>query len=112
MEIMGIPSITYLVSTRMMAAMIVMPIAYLISLGAGEAAAWVGSFVRSGTVSQGTWEFVFYIVTTPNDLIYSMIKGIVLSAAVITDRRSTSATACAAGRSRSAPRPRSRWRST
>ena len=84
MEIMGIPSITYLVSSRMMAAMIVMPIAYLISLGAGQAAAWVGSFVRSGTVSQGTWEFVFYSVTTPNDLIYSMIKGIVLSAAVIT----------------------------
>ncbi len=83
MEIMGIPSITYLVSTRIIAASVVMPIAFLISLGAGEAAAWLGSYVRSGTVSQGTWELVFYIVTTPTDLIYSMIKGIVLSTAVI-----------------------------
>ena len=36
MEIMGIPAITYLVSTRMVAAAAVMPIAYLISLGAGD----------------------------------------------------------------------------
>jgi phospholipid/cholesterol/gamma-HCH transport system permease protein len=84
MEVMGIPAITYLVSTRMLAAMVVMPIAYLLALGAGMGASWLSSFVRSGTVSQGTWEFVFYTVTSPTDLIYSMIKGLVLSAAVIT----------------------------
>jgi phospholipid/cholesterol/gamma-HCH transport system permease protein len=83
MEIMGIPAITYLVSTRMLACAVVMPIAYLLSLGAGMGASWITSFVRSGTVSQGTWEFVFYTVTSPADLIYSMIKGIVLSTAVI-----------------------------
>lgn len=83
MEIMGVPAITYLVSTRILAAAVVMPIAYLISLGAGMGASWLSSFVRSGTVSQGTWEFVFYTVTSPTDLIYSMIKGIVLSTAVI-----------------------------
>lgn len=83
MEIMGIPAITYLVSTRMLAAMVVMPLAYLLSLGAGMGASWLASFVRSGTVSQGTWEFVFYTVTSPTDLIYSMTKGVVLSTAVI-----------------------------
>ncbi|MDQ3572500.1 MAG: ABC transporter permease [Actinomycetota bacterium] len=83
MEIMGIPSITYLVSTRMLAAMIVMPIAYLISLGAAEAAAWIGSYVRSGTLSQGTWEYVFYTVTNLTDIVFSMIKGMIISAAVI-----------------------------
>lgn len=83
MEVMGIPAITYLVSTRIAAAAIVMPVAYLISLGAGMGASWIASFVRSGTVSQGTWEFVFYTVTSPSDLIYSLIKGIVLSTGVI-----------------------------
>ncbi len=83
LEIMGISSIGFLVSTRMLAAMVVMPIAYVIAVGAGQAAAWVTSFVRSGTVSQGTWEFVFYTVTTPTDLINSMIKGMVISTAVI-----------------------------
>jgi len=83
MEIMGIPSISFLISTRMLAATIVMPICYLLAVGAGQAAAWVGSFVRSGTVSQGTWEFIFYTVTTPSDLVFSLIKGLVLSTAVI-----------------------------
>ena len=83
LEVMGISSIGFLVSTRMLAAMVVMPVAYIIAVGAGQAAAWVTSFVRSGTVSQGTWEFVFYTVTTPTDLINSMIKGLVISTAVI-----------------------------
>ena len=83
LEIMGVPSMTYLVSSRMLAAMIVMPIAYLISLGAAEAAAWVGSYVRSGTVSQGTWEFVFYTVTNVQDIGFSFIKGLVISATVV-----------------------------
>lgn len=83
MEVMGIPSITYLVSTRMLAAIVSIPVIYLLALGAGEAAAWLTSYVRSGTVSQGTWEFVFYVVTTPTDLIYSMIKGLVIAFTVI-----------------------------
>ena len=83
MEIMGVPSITYLVSTRMLAAAIVMPVCYLISLGAAEGAAWIGSFVRSGTLSQGTWEFVFYTVTNLTDIVLSLIKGLVISAAVV-----------------------------
>ncbi len=83
LEVMGIPSITYLVSTRMAAAAIVMPIAYLLALGAGMGASWITSFVRAGSVSQGTWEEIFYSVTTISDLIYTMIKGIVLSGAVI-----------------------------
>jgi phospholipid/cholesterol/gamma-HCH transport system permease protein len=83
MEIMGIPAITYLVSTRMLAAMVVMPIAYLLALAAGMGASWLTSFVRSGTVSQGTWETIFYTVTSLNDLAYTMIKGVVLSTAVI-----------------------------
>ena len=83
METMGVSSMVYLVSTRMLAAMIVMPICYLISLGAAEGAAWIGSYVRSGTLSQGTWEFVFYTVTNLTDILYSVIKGMVITASVV-----------------------------
>lgn len=83
METMGVSSMVYLVSTRMLAAMIVMPICYLISLGAAEGAAWIGSYVRSGTLSQGTWEFVFYTVTNLTDIVYSVIKGMVITATVV-----------------------------
>jgi phospholipid/cholesterol/gamma-HCH transport system permease protein len=84
MEIIGIPSMTFMVSTRMLASMIVLPILYLVALGAAEGASWIGSYVRSHTVSQGTWEFVYYTVTNINDIFYSLIKGLVISAAVVT----------------------------
>jgi phospholipid/cholesterol/gamma-HCH transport system permease protein len=84
MEIIGIPSLTFMVSTRMLASAIVLPILYLISLGAAEAASWLGSYVRSQTISQGTWEFVYYTVTNLNDIVFSFIKGLVISIAVVT----------------------------
>jgi len=83
LEAMGISSVTYLVSTRMLAAMLMLPVAYLLSLGAGQAASWLTSFVRSGDISQGTWELVFYTAIDPVDIIYSVIKGIVISFFVI-----------------------------
>ncbi len=83
MEVIGVPSITYLVSTRMLAAAVILPIAYLIGLAAAQAAAWLTSFVRFGDVSQGTWEFAFYTALDPVDILYSVIKGLVLSFAVI-----------------------------
>lgn len=84
MEIIGIPSLAFTVSTRMLASALVLPILYLISLGAAEGASWVGSYVRSQTVSQGTWEFVYYTVTNPMDIVFSFIKGLVISAGVVT----------------------------
>ena len=83
MEVMGIPSITYLVSTRMLAALLMLPIAYLIGLAAAQGAAWLTSFVRFGDVSQGTWEFAFYTALDPVDILYSVIKGMVLSFGVV-----------------------------
>jgi phospholipid/cholesterol/gamma-HCH transport system permease protein len=83
LEVMGVPSITYLVSTRMLAAAFMLPIAYLIALAAAQGAAWMASFVRFGDVSQGTWEFAFYTALDPIDIVYSVIKGLVLSFAVV-----------------------------
>jgi phospholipid/cholesterol/gamma-HCH transport system permease protein len=83
LDAMGVPSMVYLVSTRMLAAMLMLPVAYLLSLGAGQAAAWLTSYVRAGDVSQGTWEQVFYTALDPVDIVYSVIKGIVISFFVI-----------------------------
>ena len=83
MDVMGVPSMAYLVSTRMVAAMILLPIAYVVGEAAAHGGAWLASFVRSNEVSQGTWEFAFYTAIDPADLIYSQIKGLVLSFAVI-----------------------------
>lgn len=83
MEVMGIPSIAFAVASRLAAAFVVLPFAYLISLGAAEGAAWLGSYVRSGSVSQGTWEFAFYTVTSVTDVLRSFVKGMVMTVAVV-----------------------------
>ena len=79
LEVMGVPSITYLVSTRMIAALIMLPIAYLVAQAAAEAGGWIASYVRFHDVSQGTWKFAFYTALRPLDLVYSVIKGLVLA---------------------------------
>ena len=84
MDVMGVPSISYLVSTRFLAAMIMLPVTYAIALGAGQAASWLASFVRSPDISQGTWEYAFYTAFAfPDDLIFTMTKGVVLSLSVV-----------------------------
>jgi phospholipid/cholesterol/gamma-HCH transport system permease protein len=83
MEVMGVSSIVYLVSTRMLAALVMLPIIYLVSLAAGQAASWLTSFVRFADISQGTWEFAFYTALDPLDIVYSVTKGIVISFFVI-----------------------------
>lgn len=82
-EVMGISSITYLISTRMLAALLMLPVAYLVGWAAAQGGAWLASLVRGGEVSQGTWEFAFYTAIDPVDIIYSLTKGLVLSFAVI-----------------------------
>jgi len=83
MDVMGVPSIAFAVASRLAAVLIVMPLAYLCALAAGEGAAWIGSFVRSGSVSQGSWEFAFYSVTGVVDILLSFVKGMVMTVAVV-----------------------------
>jgi phospholipid/cholesterol/gamma-HCH transport system permease protein len=83
MDTMGVPSMVFAVASRLAAVFIVLPIAYLVALGAAEGAAWIGSFVRSGSVSQGTWEFAFYTVTGVTDIVLSFVKGLVMTIAVV-----------------------------
>ncbi len=82
-EVMGISSITYLISTRMLAVLLMIPVAYLVGWAAAQGGAWLASLVRGAEVSQGTWEFAFYTAIDPVDLIYSVTKGLILSFSVI-----------------------------
>jgi phospholipid/cholesterol/gamma-HCH transport system permease protein len=83
LETMGVPSMTYLVSTRMVAALLMLPIAYLVAQAAAEGGGWIASYVRFHDVSQGTWQFAFYTALRPLDLVYSVVKGLVLAFAAI-----------------------------
>jgi phospholipid/cholesterol/gamma-HCH transport system permease protein len=83
MDVMGVSSMVYLISTRMLAAIVMLPVAYLVGWAAAQGGAWIASLVRGAEVSQGTWEFAFYTAIDPVDLVYSLTKGLVISFAVI-----------------------------
>jgi phospholipid/cholesterol/gamma-HCH transport system permease protein len=82
-EVMGISSMAYLVSTRMVAAAIVIPPVYLASVAAAQFGAWLTSLVRFKAVSSGTYRVAFYIGFHPLDLVYSLVKGVSIFGVVL-----------------------------
>lgn len=83
LEAMGVKSLAYLAGTRLLACVVVLPFAYLLSIGAAYAAAYLMSVVRFGDVSSGTWSLFFFSFQDGWDLLYSMAKGTVIAAWVV-----------------------------
>lgn len=83
LDAMGVRSIAYLVSTRVLAAAVMLPITYVLAIGSGYLAAFLMSAKRFADVSGGTWSLFFYLFQDPIDLVYSLVKGLVISVFVI-----------------------------
>ncbi|MBV8444417.1 MAG: ABC transporter permease [Candidatus Dormibacteraeota bacterium] len=85
LEVMGIPSRIYLVSTRMLSCFIVLPFMYLLSLGIS----YVGSYVvqmfqvPAGTISSGVYTDYFFRFINVEDLGFSMIKAVVFAFLIV-----------------------------
>ncbi len=82
-EVMGIPAISYLVSTRLAAALLMVPLIYAVAVMAGQFGAWLVAVAYFADVSAGTFEIGFYAALSPLDLIYSAIKGLTIALLVI-----------------------------
>jgi phospholipid/cholesterol/gamma-HCH transport system permease protein len=83
LETMGIPSIAYLVTTRMLAAMMVLPLMYVLSLATSFFASWLVQHFQIGVVSDGVYFAYFWRYTNPTDFIYSMIKAVTFAFVII-----------------------------
>jgi phospholipid/cholesterol/gamma-HCH transport system permease protein len=83
LEAAGVRSLAYLAGTRVVACALVLPFAYLLSIAAAYAAAYLMSVVRFGDVSPGTWELFFFNFQDGWDLLFSLAKGAVISAWVV-----------------------------
>jgi phospholipid/cholesterol/gamma-HCH transport system permease protein len=82
-EVMGISSMAYLVSSRLVAALIVLPPIYLASIAASQFGAWLTSLVRFHQISGGTYRVAFFIGFHPLDLVYTLVKGTVIFLSVL-----------------------------
>jgi phospholipid/cholesterol/gamma-HCH transport system permease protein len=82
LEVMGVRSITYLVSTRLVATLIALLPLYLISLFASFFAARLVTTQLLG-LSPGIYDHYFHLYLPPLDILYSVIKVVVFAVIII-----------------------------
>jgi phospholipid/cholesterol/gamma-HCH transport system permease protein len=83
LEVMGIDSVVFLCATRLLAAWIVLPFMYIAAVGAAFAASYVAVVQQIGEVSSGGFFLIFWMFQNPPDMLYSLIKGMVMATAIV-----------------------------
>jgi phospholipid/cholesterol/gamma-HCH transport system permease protein len=83
LEVMGISSMTFLCATRLVAAWLVLPFMYLAAVGAGFFASYLAVVQQIGEVSSGGYLLIFWMFQNPPDLLYSMIKAMVMATTIV-----------------------------
>ena len=81
LEVMAIPSLVYMVSTRLWAAIIVIIPLYLAALFASYLAT-EAIVTRFFTLSPGTYSHYFHLFLPPIDVLYSLVKAILFAIVV------------------------------
>src|SRR5256714_14409872 len=83
LEVMGISSMTFLCATRLLAAALVLPLLYLGGVGAGFFASYLAVVQQIGEVSSGGYFLIFWMFQNPPDLLYSLVKGMVMALMIV-----------------------------
>ena len=83
LEVMGIDSMLFLCATRLLAAWMVLPFMYIAAVGAGFFASYLAVVQQIGEVSSGGFFLIFWMFQNPPDLLYSVIKGMVMATAIV-----------------------------
>jgi len=83
LEVMGIPSITFLCATRLLASWIVLPFMYMAAIGAGFFASYLAVVVQIGEVSSGGFFLIFWMFQNPPDLLFSCIKAMAMATVIV-----------------------------
>jgi phospholipid/cholesterol/gamma-HCH transport system permease protein len=78
LEVMGVPPVTFLAATRLLAAWLAFPFMYLAAVGIGFFASWLAVVQQIGDVSSGGYFLIFWMFQNPPDLLFSVIKGMTL----------------------------------
>ena len=84
LEVMGVNPMIFLCATRLLAAWIVLPFVYLVGIGVGYLASWVAVVKQIGDVSSGGYFLIFWEFQNPPDLVFSLIKGMMMATVIVT----------------------------
>ena len=83
LEVMGIDSVLFLCATRLIAAWLVLPFMYIAAVGAGFFASYLAVVEQIGEVSSGGFFLIFWMFQNPPDLLYSLLKGMVMATVIV-----------------------------
>ena len=83
LEVMGIPPVTFLAATRLLGAWIAFPFIYLVGIGVMYFASYFAVVDQVGDVSSGGYLLIFWMFQNPLDLIFSLIKGMVMATVIV-----------------------------
>src|SRR6478735_3756852 len=83
LEVMGVQPITFLASTRLLAAWMVLPFIYISAVGEGFLASYLAVVKQIGEVSAGGYFLIFWMFQNPPDLLFSVIKGMAMATAIV-----------------------------
>jgi phospholipid/cholesterol/gamma-HCH transport system permease protein len=83
LEVMGVPPVTFLGATRLLAAWIVLPFMYLGAVGVAYLASWIAVVEQIGDVSSGGYFLIFWMFQNPPDLLFSLIKGMTMATVIV-----------------------------
>jgi phospholipid/cholesterol/gamma-HCH transport system permease protein len=83
LEVMGVPPVTFLAATRLLAAWIAFPFMYLAGVGIMYFASWLAVVEQIGDVSSGGYFLIFWMFQNPPDLLFSLIKGMTMATVIV-----------------------------
>src|SRR2546421_3563982 len=83
LQVMGMPTRIYLVSTRMLACFIVLPFMYMLALVVSYLGSYIVQHFQIAQISDGVYFDYFYRFINVQDLIYSMIKAVVFAFLIV-----------------------------
>jgi phospholipid/cholesterol/gamma-HCH transport system permease protein len=82
-EVIGLDSVLFLASTRLLGMWLVLPFIYLASVVVGAFASYLSVVVQLGQVSEGGYFQLFWQFQNPVDLLDSTIKGMAMATFVV-----------------------------
>ena len=83
LEVMGVPPVTFLCASRLLAAWIALPFIYLVGIGVMYSASYLAVVKQVGDVSSGGYSLIFWMFQDPTDLVFSLIKGMAMATVIV-----------------------------
>jgi phospholipid/cholesterol/gamma-HCH transport system permease protein len=83
LEVMGVNPMIFLCGTRLLGAWMTLPFVYLAAIGVGFFASYIAVVEQVAEVSAGGYFLIFWMFQNPPDLVFSLIKAMVMATVIV-----------------------------